>query len=82
MISVNSCPSDSILLTATSVAEVVDRKTGRFLLVDQEDHGCRLVVVFGTTDMALECPVVVVVEGASDGAKVDVLILYVICKKM
>ena len=69
---------------ATSVAEVVvDRKTGRFLLVDQEDHGCRLVVVFGTTDMALECPVVaVVVEGASDEAKVDVLMLYVICKKM
>ena len=67
---------------ATSVAEVVvDRKTGRFLLVDQEDHGCRLVVVFGTIDMALECPLVVV-EGASDGAKVDVLMLYVICKKM
>ena len=65
------------------MAEVVDRKTGRFLLVDQEDHGCRLVVVFRTTDMALECPVVVVVvEGASDGAKVDVLMLYVICKKM
>ena len=67
------------------MAEVVDRKTGRFLLVDQEDHGCRLVVVFGTTDMALECPVVVVVvvvEGASGGAKVDVLMLYVICKKM
>ena len=63
------------------MAEVVDRKTGRFLLVDQEDHGCRLVVVFGTTDMA-ECPAVVVVEGASDGAKVDVLMLYVICKKM
>lgn len=62
------------------MAEVVDRKTGRFLLVDQEDHGCRLVVVFGTTDMALECPVVVVVvvEGASEGAKVNVLMLYVI----